>query len=235
MQIFGFTNSVALERMKLLFRAWLYPKGRERFIQRIPKGGFLIDVGCGNNSPFKIKALRPDLTYIGVDVADYEQCNTSIQAADRYIVTLPHLFDKAIDEFCGTADAVISSHNIEHCGEPTKVLASMSRAVKHGGSLYLAFPCEASVLFPSRDGILNFFDHHQHKEIPKFDSIIHQLCEEGLEIEFSVRRYHPLVATLLGAILEPYSRLRNRTLPLSLTWALYGYQTVIWARRPLSA
>jgi hypothetical protein len=47
-------------------------------------------------------------------------------------------------------DAVISSHNLEHCDDPAAVRDSMVVALRPGSSLFLAFPCEESVRVPRR-------------------------------------------------------------------------------------
>ena len=106
---------------------------------------------------------------------------------------------------------------------------NITQALAPGGRLYLSFPSEASAGFPSRGGCLNFFDDPTHNTIPNFDRVRQALGEGGLTIEFAARRYRPLVKLLQGLLLEPLSRAKNRVLPG--TWALYGFESVIWARR----
>jgi SAM-dependent methyltransferase len=123
----------------------------------------LLDVGCGNNAPYITKTLFPLFHYTGIDVADYNQSSPNL--ADQYIVTTPEQFHENIVKL-GKFDCVVSSHNLEHVDEREKTLVAMISAVKNGGYIFLAFPTEASVHFPSRKKTLNYFDDPTHKESP---------------------------------------------------------------------
>lgn len=186
-------------------------------------------MGCGNDSPRVAKALRSDIYYVGVDVADHGHSVDPNQVADEYIVAPPDQFDGAIAALPATFDAVISAHNLEHCNNPDSVLRNMVRTLAPGGRMYLSFPSEASVNFPNRDGCLNFFDDPTHNTVPQFDRVCQTIQDAGLKIEFAARQYRPLVKRIQGLLMEPWSRARRRVMPG--TWALYGFETVIWARR----
>ena len=216
-----------LRRTRTRLGALCAPRGVRAFIAQLGPGARILDVGCGNNSPFKTKIQRPDLHYIGIDVGDYNQ--TAPMLADEYIVATPESFGPEIQALAGKLEGVISSHNIEHCNDPELVLAAITRALKPGGRLYLSFPSEASTRFPHRDGCLNFFDDPTHREVPDFDRIVRQLEEGGCRVTFATRRYRPIALLLIGALLEPLSRWRGRT--AMGTWALYGFEAVIWATR----
>ena len=58
----------------------------------------------------------------------------------------------------------------------------MCISLKQDGILYMAFPCEESVTFPSREGTLNFYDDPTHINIPIFDDILDQIKSNNLEI-----------------------------------------------------
>lgn len=187
--------------------------------------------GAETASPMKAKTQRPDLRYIGLDVGTYNQVRPE-NFADRYIITEPSRFAAVIEEFEGRMDAVISSHNIEHCDEPERVLNAMLKAPKPGGRLYLAFPCEESVRFPRRRGTLNFYDDPTHSWLPRWADILRRVRDAGYRIEFSAKRYRPPLMTALGVLLEPSSALSRRS--STATWALYGFESIIWAVRPAS-
>jgi SAM-dependent methyltransferase len=216
-----------MTRLRHAISASLSRHGVRAFLRGLSHGAKLLDVGCGNNSPFRVKSQRPDLYYIGLYVGDYNQ--TLPLLADQYIVVSPEAFVAEIDELAGTVDAVISSHNVEHCDDPAAVIRAIAAAVRHGGCLYMSFPSEQSVTFPKRGGCLNFFDDATHKQVPKFGNIQALLRAAGFEILLAKQRYRPPVLWLLGAMLEPLSRLRRLVLPG--TWAFYGFESVIWARR----
>ena len=208
----------------------LRARGKQAFLRSLPSGAKVLDVGCGNNSPREAKLLRPDIFYTGVDVGDYNQ-QDSIRYADAYIVVPPARFADAIAAHAGQMDAVVSSHNLEHCDDPAAVLDAMLAALRPGGRLFLAFPCEASLRFPRRRGTLNFFDDATHKAVPRWDVVMDVFRREELTLEYSARRYRPMLLASLGLALEPLGWLMRINMPASSTWALYGFETIIWIRR----
>ncbi len=206
----------------------LRPRNRYRLIRRAGFGARVLDVGCGNDSPYYTKGMCPGIKYTGIDIQDYHQARPNL--ADNYIICYPSEFSREIMGLSGSFDVVISSHNLEHCDDQDGTLAAMLGAIKAGGWLYLVIPCEASTGFPNRHGTLNYFDDHTHKpKPPHFDSLVKVIEESGFEIEFSSRRYRPILLFLLGAFLEPLSALRRKV--YLGTWELYGVNSVIWARR----
>jgi len=215
---------------KLFIHKLLRPKGKVSFIEKLPKNAKILDVGCGNASPYHTKRQRPDLVYYGIDISNYNQQEPE-RYADRYIITPPENFAVAIEEMEGTFDAVISAHNLEHCDDPARVCSAMMKSLKFGGSLYLAFPCEKSISFPKREGTLNFYDDPSHNYLPKYDHIIYSILANGGCIDFSADRYRPVFGFLAGLILEPFGAILKRNMPYASTWALYGFETIIWATR----
>jgi SAM-dependent methyltransferase len=208
------------------------PNGREAFLSQLPKGAMLLDVGCGNNSPERAKRINAGIYYIGLDIGDYNQRSDSKTLADEYIVTPVEKFEQAIEQRIATVNAVISSHNIEHCADPERVLRAMCDALKPNGCMYLSFPSEASVSFPKRRlNTLNFYDDPTHSKPPSYLKVLEILKEQGLQVEKEVPRHRPLIPALLGLILEPLSFMVQRSMPFGTTWALYGFESVIWARR----
>ena len=210
--------------------SYLRPLGKEAFLRQLPSSPTILDVGCGNESPLRTKVLRPDSRYIGVDVTDYNQ--TSQEHMDEYALCKPSEFNATLARYRGTADAVISSHNIEHCDYPEETLELMVDALRPGGHLFIAWPCEASVDFPSRQGTLNFHDDptHQH-DVPPYRMVRDSLAG-SLDVVRESRRSRPPVPFAIGAFLEPVSAVSKRVMPLRSTWALYGFESIIWARKP---
>jgi SAM-dependent methyltransferase len=205
--------------------------GKVAFVNRLPQGTVLLDVGCGSNSPARVKAQRPDIVYIGLDVRDYNHTVPPALHADRYIVVPPAGFAAEIEKLRGQCDAVISSHNLEHCLEPERVLSAITDALRPGGRLYLSFPAEESVNFPRRAGTLNFRDDPTHDRMPRYRHVLAVLEAHCMVIQFARKRYRPPLLFLAGLLLEPISALTKRTMPGLVTWALYGFESIIWAMR----
>ena len=205
------------------------PKGKEKFLLSIdvetPK---ILDVGCGNNSPYKIKSLLPKAYYVGIDICEHKKDFSSI--ADQYLAVTPDGFTDEISKFTNEFDVVISSHNLEHCNDRWGTLKSMSSSLKVGGSIFISFPCQETQYFPSRAGTLNYFDDPTHKLTPPdFNEIKILLASYGFLIEFEKKQYRPFMLRCIGFLLEPMSAFFKRK--FYGTWEFYGFESVIWARK----
>ncbi len=207
-------------------------RGKYAFIAQLQPHSWLLDVGCGNNSPARFKSMRPDCHYIGIDVGDYKLKDRPTDYADEYVVVDPAGFADAIRCYEGQLDSVLSSHNIEHCDAPDGVMNAMLASLKPGGTLYLSFPCEESTHFPRRRGHLNFFDDPTHQAVPDWKATVSALKQAGMRIDFCAKRYRPLLLAALGFLLEPGSALLSRNGIAGYTWSLYGFESVIWASKP---
>jgi SAM-dependent methyltransferase len=193
-----------LQRIKIRIRLWMRKRGKDAFLRSLPDHARIIDIGCGNSSPMKTKMLRSDLTYVGLDIGDYNQTSPR-DFADQYIIVSSSEFADAIGRFEGQMDAVVSSHNIEHCTEPQRVLEQMLASIKIDGRIYLSFPCEESVNFPKRRGTLNFYDDTTHNKVPRWDSVLNTIKQAGFVIDHASKRYRPIGLMLIGSLLEPTS------------------------------
>jgi SAM-dependent methyltransferase len=203
-------------------------KGKIYFLKRLKRNVSLLDVGCGNSSPSICKLLRPDIYYVGIDIGDYNHHMNPNDVADKYVLTTPEMFSNTIANFQNKFDAVISSHNLEHCNAPNSVLQVMLKTIKPGGRFYLSFPCEASVTFPKRRG-LNFFDDDTHKNILHFNDLLEIIKLEGFTIDIAVERNRPIFLTFIGLMLEPLSIVFRKV--MIGTWELYGFESIIWATK----
>ena len=232
------TNSISLVFLLMLCYKlrkkiinWIIdaPHSRGKFLKIINQRGTLLDVGCGNNSPYNIKTKLPDIVYTGIDVGDYNQ--TKPMLADNYIITSPETFADKIMEFKNEFDTVICSHNLEHCNDRNKTLESITNALKSGGYLYLSFPSENSVHFPGpRSGCLNYYDDSSHKDVPpQFDEVIAKLKNNSMKILFAAKSYKPIGEYIIGFLNERQSR-KEKVIKRG-TWAYWGFETIIWARK----
>jgi SAM-dependent methyltransferase len=207
---------------------YIRPKGKAAFLHKLKQGASVLDVGSGRNSAYRFKSILPSLHYTGIDIVDYDQSLHNL--ADEYVRTTPEEFWQAIDKFTGKFDAVVSSHNIEHCNDRENTLRAMAKAIKPGGKLYLSFPSEKSVNFPSRKGTLNYYDDPTHTETPpNLEWVVDILEQSGCKILFSTPSYKPFLNRMIGMFNEPISRLRKKV--MQGTWPLYGFESVIWAEK----
>jgi SAM-dependent methyltransferase len=219
------------ERLKLIFSLLFYSRGKKGFLRSVPRNAKLLDVGCGNSSPLKIKSQRPDVFYVGLDVSNYNQKINPNIYADQYKIVSPGVFAEEIVKFSGKFDAVISSHNIEHCYDQENVLCAMLSSVKDNGVLYLSFPSEESVYFPKRRNTLNFYDDPSHARPVNYQKVLKIITNNNFRIDFCIKRYRPFFLWFLGLIFEPFARVLNRNMPFAITGAFYGFETIIWASR----
>jgi ubiquinone/menaquinone biosynthesis C-methylase UbiE len=220
---------LSLEQVRHHVHRLLHPRRKMAFIYSIPKSAKVLDVGCGNSSPLITKRARPDLRYTGLDVCDYEQRVPASDYSEEYVVVSPEKFAAEIVKRPNSYDAVICCHNLEHCTQQEQALIGMLRALRKNGTIFLAFPCADSIRFPSREGTLNFFDDQTHTTPPDYAWILDRLREEGFKITFARRRYRPWRLFMIGLLLEPMSRMKKKV--IRGTWSLYGFESIIWAKK----
>lgn len=222
----------ALLRIKRDIRSVLDGAGKFNFVRTLPRNARLLDVGCGNRSASLYKTYRMDLEYVGIDVSDYHIDAMDKELMAEYRVCSPSRFAEEIRSFSDGFDAVISSHNLEHCDEPGSVLEAMCRVLRPGGRIHLSFPSSASMAFPSREGTLNFHDDPTHKHLISLEETVHQLASRGFRVERQVSRNRGSLGLmfLLGALQEPWSRRRREV--LKFTWYFWGFESVVVARKP---
>ena len=202
---------------------------KSKFLKIINQNGKLLDVGCGNNSPYYIKTKCPNIIYTGIDVGDYNQRKPNL--ADNYIIVNPECFAEAIANIPELFDTVISSHNLEHCNDREKTLDAMIKKLKPGGYMYLSFPTEESVNFPGpRKGTLNYYDDSTHKDKPpNYEETISKLEANNMQILFASKSYKPFFLYIIGFLTEWKSK-KDKEVKI-WTWAYWGFETIIWAMK----
>ncbi len=215
--------------MKYLISCLFRSRGKWGFISTLKRDAKILDVGCGCATVVGTKNILPNSTYYGIDIGDYGQNEYSKSLIDNYVITTPENFSEGILKIKEEFDAVISSHNLEHCNDRDKVLYSMMQKVRKGGKLFISFPTSKSIEFPNRAG-LNYYDDETHKFLPpNSDYIINELQKNDFKIIFHIKRYRPSIFFLIGLLLEPFSVIAKK--PLKGTWELYGFETIIHAKK----
>lgn len=215
-------------RLRVALERFLRPRGKHAFFASLPKGARVLDVGCGGD-PAHFSAQRPDIDYTGIDVSDDYRQGALADPAVRHVIVPADRFVAELKSLGTEFDAVISSHNLEHCDDARAVTEQMIGRLRRGGRIFIAFPCAESVNFPRRQGCLNFYDDKSHRHIVDFSTTRRMLVDAGLRVDFSTPRYRPALLFVVGLLLEPFSALARHVVPGTATWALYGFESIVWA------
>jgi hypothetical protein len=64
--------------IKNKIRILLQPQGKTAFIHNMKRGANVLDVGCGNDSAYRLKKMRPDVHYDGIDIDHQNTGNKKI-------------------------------------------------------------------------------------------------------------------------------------------------------------
>lgn len=148
---------------KLLARSTL-----RGLLPHLPRGGRLLEVGCGNGSFLQLIAeARPDLELHGVDIVD-----TGITGIAGFTFHQGQL--EQIDLPAGHFDALYFSNLIEHVPDPFVFLKKCRTLLRPGGVVYGNTPDHLSIdryLFGKRWAGYHYprhtflFDHRNMREI----------------------------------------------------------------------
>ena len=214
-----------LSVLKDSVRNIINPYNFDTFLRGLPKDSIILDVGCGNNSPMRVKKILPNSHYIGIDIQNYNQ--KSVDLADEYYVVDKSEFNNKINSF-KNIDVVISYHNLEHVDNRKLTLNAMKACLKKNGLIYIVTPSEKSIYFPSRKGTLNYFDDNSHKEKPvSFNWIIGELKNDRFEIIKSIKEYKPIWYYTIG-LLKEFTKPKQTTY---YSWCFYGFEAIIISKK----
>ena len=190
----------------------------------------ILDIGCGNNSAYHIKNFIPKSHYTGIDIENHN--NDLPNIADKIIITSPKNFANSILTAGNNYDLVICNHNLEHCLDRFSVINNIIKVTKVGGEIYIAFPSEKTLDFPSRPnpGGLNYNDDKTHQNPPpQYKLILDILLKNNFSIIFSNKNFRPLIQAIIGFIIDPYMILKKRS--NYYTWCYYGFESIIYAKK----
>ena len=223
---------VIKQKVNIVAQLFLRPRGKFSFLNDIPENSKILDIGCGNSSAFKIKTFLPNSYYVGVDICEYNNKHDSNIYADEFLITDPNNFVNSINSLNIKFDAIISSHNLEHCNDRYGTLNAMVDRLNIGGKIYLSFPSEKTINFPKREGTLNYYDDPTHKGLPPdFNLILEILKEKSLNILFSTPSYKPFILNRIGYFTNLIS---NFTKKVSIgVWEWWGFEAIVVAQRTI--
>jgi lipopolysaccharide/colanic/teichoic acid biosynthesis glycosyltransferase len=202
-------------------------------------GAVVLDVGCGNHSPWLTKDYFPHCVYHGVDRDDSWNLDPrDLAAMDRFFrvdLDRPGALDVVPD---GSYDVVLVSHLLEHLSAPEDIALQLARKLRPGGLLFLEVPSRRSLRLPRAAdgwfgirGCLNFYDDPTHRQLVDLGRIGGRLRTAGLEVDGTrprrLRRRIVLLPAyaLAGLILRGY-------VPATVVWDVTGFAARLVARRP---
>jgi len=138
----------------------IMPRYRQRhlvkFIEAIPQGGTLLDLGCGKGKTVRlVQAFRPDVTIIATDITNMEPflpegVTFVLASADDLVEKVP----------LASCDAIVSEHVIEHIVYPNQYFESCYQLLKPGGRVFIETPNWTRLFLPFSP--LYFWNDYTH-------------------------------------------------------------------------
>lgn len=188
------------------------------------QGGKLLDIGCGNHSPYKAKSANKSIYYVGVDIDKYCIDDSDLKASDEiYFFEVEDYFEKINSEINHSFNYIICTHVIEHLPDKEILFKTIKQKLAKDGKCLITTPNINSINFPSTVNTLNYYDDKTHQGMPVTFQQIYDLCiKNNLCLSMFRLRNKSLLSYVLGFILEPFRILLKRSLPF--TWNYWGFE-----------
>ena len=192
----------------------------------------ILDIGSGSHSASITKKWIPGVHYTGVDKNKmYDNDKRDIDSMDDFIELDLALLD--FEKIPGnTYDVIIMSHVIEHLYNGNKVIEGLIPKLKEGGILYIEFPSEKSISFPSMRETLNFFDDPTHCRIYTLYEICNLLMNNHFKI-LKARRRRSLTNILLIPIKVIIQSITKGYIRAGVFWDLFGFANYVIAKKKI--
>ncbi len=203
-------------------------KQAQRFLATKEPG--ILDVGAGSHSASITKQWIPKCQYTGIDISrEYDNTEEDFKLMDEFIeMDLTKLKFDAIPD--NKYDLIIMSHVIEHLYNGDEVIAGLVSKLKSGGVIYIEFPSERSVKFPSMRETLNFYDDPTHCRIYTVKEVSELLTGKGLKVvSAGVRRQ--LINILVMPVKIIVQLITKRYVRAGVFWDLYGFADHVIAKK----
>jgi SAM-dependent methyltransferase len=191
---------------------------------------YLLDVGAGSHSATITKKWLPECHYTGIDIpGSYHNDESDFKAMDEFIeMDLTKLDFDRIPE--GKYDMIVMAHVIEHLHNGDQVIAGLLSKLKKDGILYLEFPSERSVHFPSKRETLNFYDDPTHCRIYTVKELSDLLKKNQLQIvSAGIRRQ--ILNILVMPLKIIYQTITRGYVRGGVYWDYYGFAEFVVAKK----
>lgn len=200
-----------------------------KFVSKLKsQSAYVLDVGCGNDSPIRFKKYYPQYFYDGVDKdLNYNLSQDSITLINKfYKIDLENeSLNKIPDNYY---NFIIISHVIEHIENGEKIISELCKKLKPEGYIYIEYPRDKSKNFPSMKGTLNFYDDETHKRFYNIEKLKRILIDSKFEIlKSGVKR--DFWRTSFFPIRFLLSLIKNRELVAYPFWDILGFAEYILA------
>lgn len=190
----------------------------------------LLDIGSGNNSATKTKALFPYCEYYGLDLdRNYNNNPADFEVmAGFYEMDLTLLdYQSLPNEFF---DAILMVHVIEHLHNGEEVLKALLPKLKKDGQFYIEYPGEKSTRLPSMKGSLNYYDDKTHVRLYNHQSLASLLEENGCYKAKSGFRRSWFYA-LITPLRIPLRWIRGKAVTGNVFWDLLGFAEFVQVKK----
>ena len=191
---------------------------------------FILDAGAGSHSATITKRWLPECHYTGVDISkNYGNDEDDFKAMDEFIeMDLTQLAFDRISE--NKYDMIVMSHVIEHLLNGDKVVEGLLSKLKKGGIIYLEFPSERSVNFPSKRETLNFYDDPTHCRIYTVNELSAVLKKNHLNI-LSAGTRRQWINIFLMPFKMVFQSITKGYVRGGVYWDYYGFAEYVCARK----
>lgn len=211
---------------------------RFEFVQALPAGAHVLDVGCWNHSFRKYSEAtgRKDLVHAGVDREEPPE-----PFPDDYLFHCVDVETTALPFRDESMDAAVLSHVLEHLRDPLQLMDEVFRVLRCGGRCYVECPSDRSVRFPSMPfgwsefRSLNFYDDPTHNGRPQSpQSLYRMLSMYGAVVEKCAYLTHPRVRLLFPYYLLRALLQRDAALLEHTVWWGLGFSVAAVARKDVA-
>lgn len=182
----------------------------------------LLDIGAGNHSASRIKAIFPNCKYYGLDInTDYFNAEEDFRLMEHfYEIDLTRLDYKEIPD--NYFDGILMTHVIEHLHNGDKVLELLLKKLKKNGWMYLEYPGQKSTKLPSMHGTLNFYDDPTHVRIYTIEELKEVAENNNCKVKRSgTRRNYYYIAAMPVRIIQ--SLVKSKKLNGNIFWDVLGF------------
>jgi SAM-dependent methyltransferase len=211
-------------------RHWSWLDTKARFVDSLPAGGALLDIGSSDGLTLRHFAeLRPDLRIFATDLAGTPEnypAGCQFHRGDIQKDPLPWP-DRSLD-------GITSIHLVEHLTSLDFFFSEAARLLKPGGRMFIETPHLKTMIIPSLPGKwagtfpMSFFDDLSHTRPVAIGVLAHAARWRGFQIESSgTARNWLYAASYLFYCMAPASK---QKFTAKLNWL--GWSAFMVAARP---